>query len=144
MNFLSYVKRFNLSFLESPFNRVDALVLCWLAYFNFPQIDYGKNGITLAELPRSGLLPDREMYAAAYWFGKSRKLFKLLTSSRRFKDIALCNFKEQRDKVEEKQFAAICLKLENAKYFVAFRGTDPSFLGWKESLNLAWRFPVPS
>lgn len=144
MNFLTYVRNYNLTFKESPFNRVDALVLCWLAYFNFPQIDYSKNGVALGELPKVGLLPDRKMYAAAYWFGKSKKLFKFLISSRRFKNVALCNFTEDRDEIEEKQFAAVCLKLEEGKYFVAFRGTDPSFLGWKESLNLAWRFPLSS
>lgn len=144
MNFLGYVKRFNATFAESPFNRVDALVLCWLAYFNFPAMQAGGRGIPLGGLSPDKLLPPREMYSAAYCIRKSKKLFSALTESRRFRGIELCAFRQENDEADFKQFAALCLRLGEGGYFVAFRGTDPSFFGWREAVDLCWRFPIPS
>jgi len=44
----------------------------------------------------------------------------------------------------EKQFSAITFLLPGDLAYVAFRGTDSSFVGWKEDLNMAFISPVPS
>ena len=42
------------------------------------------------------------------------------------------------------QFAAVTMLLPGGTLAVAFRGTDDSFVGWKEDFNMAFRYPVPA
>lgn len=144
MNILTYLKKQKSTFAERPFNSVDALVLCWLAYFSFP--DYLKSGesVALKDIVARGLLPEEKMYAEAYKLKTSKKFFKKLTESERFKTAELCDFVSEKDDELEKQFAAVCVKISENEYFLAFRGTDPSFTGWKEDFNLICRYPVPA
>lgn len=143
-NIVSYAKLNTKSFSELPFNRVDALIFCWLAYFTFPDYLKGKKQVALKDFESTGLLPDKEMYAQAYRPRESKKLFNYLTKSPRFKNARLSDYADEKDESTEKQFAALCIELTDGKYFLAFRGTDPSFVGWKEDFNLICRFPVPS
>lgn len=144
MNILSYLKKQKSTFAESPFNRVDALVLCWLAYLSFPDYLKGGESVALKDIRARGLLPEDKMYAEAYKPKTSRKFFKELTESERFKYAELCDFVSEKDDELEKQFAAVCIKISANEYFLAFRGTDPSFTGWKEDFNLVYRYPVPA
>jgi len=143
-NIISYVKTNDASFSQNPFNRVDALILCWLSYYCYPDYLKGEKSVALKDLESFGLLPDSETYAEAFNPKTSKKLFKLLTQSARFKDTVFSDYAEDRSESEEKQFAALCVKISNDEYFLAFRGTDPSFTGWKEDFNLTCRYPVPS
>lgn len=143
-NMIAYVKKNTASFTASPFNRVDALILCWLAYYRYPDYLKGNKRVALKDLIGCGLLPDGQMYAPTFMPKKSKRLFCCLTESERFKNIELCGFCEEQDDLHEKQFAALCIKLSQSEYFIAFRGTDPSFTGWKEDFNLTYRFPIPS
>ena len=129
--------------MQSPFGSADALVFCWLAFFNYPEY-LGETEMILKEITTRGLLSDELMYKAAYWPRKSKKFFERLTRCGRFDNIRLSRFTEVRSDNPSQQFAALCIKFGENKYFVAFRGTDPSFLGWYESFSLACRYPVPS
>ena len=143
MNILSYVKNKKESFAQSPFNRADALVLSWLAYFSYPEY-LKEQSAALKNLEERGLLPDNLMYAETFNPKTSKKLFTAMCNSTRFKDIELSAYRDERDEEQEKQFAAVCINIYGEEYFLAFRGTDPSFTGWKEDFNLAIRYPVPS
>lgn len=144
MNILSYAENKRESFEKSPFNRVDAIILSWLSYYSYPEYLKGKKSVSLKNFEKYGLLPDKEMYAKAFAPRKSKKLFKLLTDNPRFQNIKFCDYRDESDDTEEKQFAAICIKISKNKYFLSFRGTDPSFTGWKEDFNLACCYPIPS
>lgn len=143
-NILNYVKHNNASFNLSPFNRVDALIFSWLSYFTYPEYIKRGKGIALKDVENLGLLPDKEMFAEAFNPKTSAKLFRILTASDRFGSCELSYFREVRDESAEKQFAAICVKFAPQQYFLSFRGTDPSFMAWKEDFSLACRFPLPS
>lgn len=141
---LTYIKNNNADFNEAPFNRVDALILSWLSYFTYP--DYLKSGeaVALKDLKARGLLSDAEMYLEAFRPKTSKKFFELLTISGRFRNLELSDYRAEKDETEEKQFAAVCMKLQNDVYYLSFRGTDPSFIGWKEDFNLVCFSPLPS
>ncbi len=144
VNILNYAANKRESFEKSPFNRVDAVILSWLSYYTYPSYVKGKKSVSLKNFEKYGLLTDKEMYAEAFSPKKSKKLFKLLTDNPRFENIRFFDFKDERDEASEKQFAAICIKISKNKYFLSFRGTDPSFTGWKEDFNLACNYPIPS
>lgn len=144
MNILNYAETKKESFEKSPFNRVDAVILCWLSYYTFPDYLKGKKSVALKDFEKYGLLPDKQMYAEAFNPKKSKKLFGLLMRNPRFQNLRFYDYRDERDEAQEKQFAAICIKITKNKYFVAYRGTDPSFTGWKEDFNLACCYPIPS
>lgn len=144
MNILTYAKNATQNFSRSPFNRVDALIVCWLAYYCYPDYLKEETSVTLKEIENRGLLPDEQMYQRAFNPKTSKKLFGYLVKRERFQDMELFDFREEHDEEKEKQFASVCVKIAPNKYFLAFRGTDPSFLGWKEDFNLSCRYPVPS
>lgn len=144
MNILSYVKSNREGLSSSPFNRVDALVLCWLSYFCYPEYIKESGGAALKDMPLRGLLPDKLMFAQAFRPRTSKRLFRELTISPRFENFKLSDYRDERSETEEKQFAALMIELSENRYFISFRGTDPSFVGWKEDFNLMCRCPVPS
>lgn len=142
-NIISYVKQCRADFTEEPPGEADALALSWLSYFSFParlEVESAKIG----ELSDEELKPDKEMYAAAFNPKASKRLFTLLRESPRFKNAELSLCKEDTNPSEEKQFGALCIKLSPDLCFISFRGTDASYVGWKEDFNLAYRFPIPS
>ena len=51
---------------------------------------------------------------------------------------------EKNNKVAEKQFAAMTFKFTDEDYFISYRGTDHSFAGWKEDLNMAVVANIPA
>ena len=48
------------------------------------------------------------------------------------------------DHVKEMQFSAVTYILPDNRVYIAFRGTDDTLVGWKEDLNMAFVYPVPS
>lgn len=48
------------------------------------------------------------------------------------------------DLKDEKQFSAITFLLDDGTIYIAYRGTDATFIGWKEDFNMAFITPIPS
>ena len=44
----------------------------------------------------------------------------------------------------EKQFSACVFSITDSLYYIGYRGTDASFVGWKEDLNLGYLDVIPS
>lgn len=141
-NIVTYVKENNEDFSVKPFNRADALILSWASYFCYPEIFSGDEGMTVGEL-NEVRLPDSEMFTESFVPQKSKKLFIAMTQSDRFRNLRLFSYRAEKDDFPEKQFAAIGVQVAPNEYFLSFRGTDPSFSGWREDFNMSCRFPVP-
>ncbi|MBR1853623.1 MAG: DUF2974 domain-containing protein [Lachnospiraceae bacterium] len=142
-NYLETYGRF--SFDGYPFNEVDSLLLCQLAYLRYDGLVSGikENGwsVTLEELKRD---PRRErLFRDILFAEENRALFTRMADSRRFRQLKLNCFVNLIDQERETQFAAITFLLEDGKVYVAFRGTDETFVGWKEDFNMAFLYPVP-
>lgn len=56
----------------------------------------------------------------------------------------LSDYVNQIDEEEEKQFSAITINLGDGSYYIAYRGTDDTIVGWKEDFNMSFKAPVPS
>lgn len=143
-NFLYYAKHFTKSFQEVPFNDVDALILSWVSYFTFPETLNEGDPIPIKDLPDRGMLPFQQMYAQAFLPKKSQKLFRYLTENPRFRNIKLFNKIDVFEEKEEESFAAVCIETAPDEIFVSFRGSDTTFLCWKENFKLAYLEEIPS
>ena len=133
------------SFHACPFNEVDSLLLCQLAYLKFDGMVPGVKGdqpsVTLGSLRYNC---ERERLFHKIIFEKeNRALFGWMSESRRFRNLRLNCYVNLVDRAREVQFAAVTYLLEDNTVYVAFRGTDETFVGWKEDFNMAFLCPVP-
>ncbi|MEE1076188.1 MAG: Mbeg1-like protein, partial [Acutalibacteraceae bacterium] len=77
-------------------------------------------------------------------FDESYELFKIISSSKRYSHIQVIDFLDEKDEKDYKQFFALTYLLENNTLFIAFRGTDDSWVGWKENMSLLYESHIPS
>lgn len=138
--------RGDLTFAADPFNEVDQLILCIIAYLNFrrfPSLTTVKAGEatslrTLAPLLRS---EDEQQGLSQLEY---LPLLRTAAQSRRFGEVGIFGYVTEKDISEEKQFDAVTFRLPDGSLFCAFMGTDTSIIGWKEDLNLSHLSSVPA
>jgi hypothetical protein len=139
----SYLRwRGDVTFAERPFNVIDNLVLCALAYLDLAGTvpPPGGGSISAAE-------------AAAVWEEDVREgrragsprltvvdpgLLMDLACSARFADARLSDHVDDLDLVAGRQFSAMSVHLSDGSTYVAFRGTDNTLLGWKEDFTASF------
>lgn len=145
-NMVDYVLEAKHSFESGEFNAVDSLVLSQLAYLKFDGIVPGLSDIAspvpvrkvaAAENPDALFHDVRESKS-------NRRLFSAFVNSPRFRNTKLAFFVNQSDDKAEKQFSAVTYLLSDHSAYIAYRGTDSTFVGWKEDFNMAFTSPVPS
>lgn len=72
------------------------------------------------------------------------RLLQMMASSRRFGSLLLHSFSYSFDVDNEKQFAAIGIFIDLDLIYISYRGTDNTFVGWKEDFNMGFMKHVPS
>lgn len=135
----------DITFDEMGLSEADSLILCQLAYLKFdgmvPGFMEDKEGVTLYDLSVS---PARErLFSDERHAVDNRELFGLLAGGKRYSNLRLNYYVNMIEKKEESQFSAITYMTENGIYYIAFRGTDETIVGWKEDFNMAFISPVP-
>lgn len=144
-NILAYAQNNFDTFEERPLSAIDSLILSTVSYIHFPDIlpeieDW--TGMRLQELFRAEHF--EEMFHGFPLARETKQLFFVLAASPRFRDIRVKGYTEQYDTVTEKQFSAVTFQILPRLSYIAFRGTDSTFIGWKEDFNMAFQSPVPS
>ena len=144
-NIIGYVETEMSTLAAKKFNAVDSLVLSQLSYMRFEDI---VPPLSRASKPvRIGNLLRAEKFASMFRghsTDNNRALLFALAASPRFRDIAVNYYVSKTDAVLGQQFSAVTFILGNGSAYVAFRGTDETFVGWKEDFNMAVICPVPS
>lgn len=141
--------RGDLKFSEVGLCEVDSLILSMISYVNFegivPTREEGES-VTLLEAMKKFTRMNR---------GKMKYLGKIISpdiinltiraaKSKRFSGIRLSHYINEICDESEKQFSAVTFRVTWDKYFVAFRGTDDTLVGWKENFNMSFMQPVPA
>ena len=142
---IEYVEQELHTLNEKPFTEVDSLVLSQLSYLRM--------GSLVPGLGRPGGIPLAGLLKAEYFDrifhnvrapGQNKRLLVAACASPRFRNLVLCNYVEERDTIEEKQFSAVTFLMGDGRRYLAFRGTDADLVGWKEDFNMAFKTPVPA
>ncbi len=149
-NLTDYLQwRGDLSFSASPLSEVDNLIFGLLSYIDLDGIvpPPGKGRITVREAAKEyffvhacevpkplGLIIPAEIVT----------FFRRLADTPRFRDLELCGYVNEISIEEEMQFSALTVRLPDESFFVAFRGTDDTIVGWREDFNLSFLDSVPS
>lgn len=142
--------RGDLSLKQFPLNEVDALILCQISYCNFDGIldsAFTKKGMTLRELGfKFANSPDSEkrMDYGAMINPLTNNLLQAASESKRFGDLHVCGYVNIVDTQKDEQFSAMTFCLPDGSFFVAYRGTDDTIVGWQEDFDLGWKDKVPA
>lgn len=149
-NILDYLDwRGDIRLTASPFNEVDNLLLSELSYVAFDGILPGVTEDTWMTVKEAGEMffsrhDIEEIYADHSLVAKAPLVLKRMAETERFQNMRLSYYVNQIDEKEEKQFSALAADCQDGTYFVAFRGTDDTLVGWKEDFNMSYISAVPS
>ena len=146
-NLLDYLQwRGDIPFSFDPFNEVDQLILCILAYLSYRRFP------SLATVDASRATPLRTlaplMRSEDEQLGLSQleylPLMRAAAAAPRFADVGVFGYVTEYSVAEEKQFDAVSFLLPDKTIFCAFMGTDTTIVGWKEDLNMSFLDTVPA
>ncbi|MCR5640015.1 MAG: DUF2974 domain-containing protein [Lachnospiraceae bacterium] len=135
--------RGDLTLLQDPFNEVDNLILCELVYTDFDGIvPMGglKESISLREVYEQYFQThtEEEIMSRASSTKVAPFLMHKLVESKRFGSMRLAAYRNEIEDESQSQFAAVTYILEDNTYFVCYRGTDNTIVGWKEDFNMSF------
>lgn len=142
--------RGDLRFEDDPLNEVDNLIFAWLSYVDFADIiPEGEEEITIGDArDKFFATHERLTRVDSGTYNNvtliSPQLLDKLADTRRFRDIALVNFVSIMDAEKAEQFAALTALIDDQTAYIAFRGTDTSYAGWKEDFRMSFMPAVPS
>ncbi|MCQ2504093.1 MAG: DUF2974 domain-containing protein [Saccharofermentans sp.] len=138
--------RGDLTLEQAPFNDVDAAILARFCYEPFDGIvsesfrkkikveDACNAMLNIPNLDKKLLIPKEDT-----------KLIQVIARSKRFSSMKMSGYINDIDLQRQTQFSAVVFDLDNEhNYYVAFRGTDNTLIGWKEDFNMGFDFPVPA
>lgn len=149
-NLMDYLTmRGDLTFSQSDFNSVDALILSQIAYNNIEELVSSEfnQKITLLELAQR-FIASKDFEArcnmGAMINPLTPELLRTAAKSRRFSNVKVCGFINKIDEKAIEQFSALTYQLEKDRFVVALRGTDDTIVGWYEDFNLGYMPEVPA
>lgn len=142
---VSYVKRQKENtFMDVPFNEVDALVLSQFIYLKLdgvvPTISEGKESVYLYELANH--IDYDKVFSDERYRKDNIELFEAMADSKRFRRMQMNYFSDIVSVLAETQFSAMTVLLEEGPKVVIYRGTDETMVGWKEDFNMCFKEPV--
>ena len=143
-NFIEYLRwRGDLSFWDRPFNEVDNLILSELAYTKMEELVPGPesgDAVTVRELCEGYR---RMGYQAP---GNSNDAYPLLAAaaeSERFASVRVSSYVNNIDTEKHLQFSAVTFALDDGSFYIAFRGTDNTIVGWREDFSISYLSETP-
>ena len=144
---LEYLKwRGDLPFAAAPFNEVDNLLLCTIAYLRFTRFPHIHTKNAAMAVPMRQIA--KEMKKEDDQLGLSEcsylPVIREAAKTVRFGDVKLFGYEKELSEGLESQFQAISFLLPDDTVFAAFMGTDTSLAGWKEDFNMSYLAAVPA
>jgi len=147
-----FLWRGDLDFDQSPFNPADNVIFCQLSYLPMDGIvpalaDGMASGISIGlvmDILSKNLQSDLTDDKPHLMFKDDPALIDALGSSRRFRDCKLFDYVNHIDSDHEKQFSAVSANTGDDSCSVIYRGTDFTFVGWKEDANMSFQEAIPA
>lgn len=136
--------RGDLTIQNDRFNDIDALILSRLSYFPFDEIvsENINNKISIKNAAEIFFSSDKNN-DKVLWKGDT-DLLKHAAESKRFKNMKLFGYVNLVEQEKQMQFSALIIEVSKNRYYISFRGTDNTIVGWQEDFNMYYMFPLPS
>ena len=139
---IGYAKKAQDSFKKTPANVIDALLMSWMAYIDFSYVK-DQLPMKIGDFEYINEYRKLDPYITAFVARYSRRFLNLLVKSERFKKAELLDSEYILDKKKCTQFAVIAVRCDK-DIIVAVRGTDPSYVGWKEDFQMSFKDRIHS
>ncbi|MGN0522110.1 MAG: Mbeg1-like protein, partial [Eubacterium sp.] len=149
-NIIDYINKFgNFTFYQKPLNEIDALIFSQLAYVNYAAVAGGFESDSEIRLDEASdlffsLIDENELEEEISIVYKACMLLKQCAKTKRFSGVSILRYVNNVNDKIDKQFSAVTFYLNERDALIAFRGTDTSVTGVKESAMLSYMFPVPA
>lgn len=162
---IEYAATERASFSEKPFCEIDSLVFSQLAMVRMAEIAplhqrrpawqmrvrhlAGRlwrrfrtpRGVRFSEVLSAPSCEDRYSGLAP---DEVRALLETVAESSRFAEIVIHDYVSVFSEAKQIQFAAMAFTCPGQFTYCAFRGTDRTWVGWKEDFDMAYAAPVPA
>ena len=142
-----YLKwRGDLTFRQYPFNEVDAAILARFCYEPFDGIvSSALREFSVVKDVCNQLLNSPTLNNDVIDVKFDLDFIRAIKEAPRFANMSVSGYVNDIDEERQIQFSACVFGIdEEQNYFVAFRGTDNTIIGWKEDFNMGFEFPVPA
>ncbi len=145
-NLLDYLLwRGDIDFSTDPWNEVDSLVFATIAYANFGENTlHLANALSFNDLYRDDVLKKIPQDKSKPMYEDRMYLLELMAQSRRFQAVRVLDQVNTVDEDRNIQFSAVTFDVQSVGTVIAYRGTDPSLVGWKEDFMMSYETPVPA
>ena len=147
-NLLDYIRwRGDLLFANDPWNEIDSLLMAQAAYVNFGEnerIFENPQRLCFEDLLVTDILERYPLNVVPTSVKYFNQFMPLMARSRRFGKIRILDQINDLDEKRNIQFSAMTLQVPEVGVVVAFRGTDPTVVGWKEDFMMSYECPVPA
>ncbi len=134
--------RGDVPFSADPFGEVDNLILAELSYMKFEGIvpsDGTEIPLWRAAEEYLALYPPEERSAKITFSALCPYMLREMAGGERFKNAGLSRCVSSTDPAQGEQFAAITASLGDGSSYISFRGTDGSFVGWREDFEMSYK-----
>ena len=142
MNIFDYLDwRADIPFEVDPFNEVDNLVLCELAYTKLKDVLTNENMVlTIEELKDRffALHSEEEVAQGTDYTSRAPLLMLKMADSKRFGGTKVFAHADIVRPAATEQMSAVSFLLPDHTIFVAYRGTDSTIAAWKEDFTLSY------
>ena len=136
---LVYAAKEKRSFNEFPLNEVDSMIFSQLAYCNFDTLPQHHSLQSLASDDEIKTLTQGNLGGK-----NTEKLIKIMLENPNFKKLSWHNVVSKVDAKTQMQFNAVTFCIAADQYYIAYRGTTASTIGWKENFNMSFNDCVPA
>lgn len=137
---LEYLRwRGDLTFERDPLNEADHLVFSVLSYVKMDDLD--SEGKTIEEIwkqyTETGVDQSKDTLDPS-------SVLKQCAESERYRNVRVTRYMNMLSEKDRMQFCAMLFHYLPERIYAAFRGTDSTFTGWHEDLNMSAVEQIPS
>lgn len=140
-NIINYAQDINASFENEKVNVLDSMIFSLLSYCHFNLYPEFKE---IKDIP----VNDEEVlfHLTHKSLGEKslRDLLKVITVNPRFADVKVLMPVDKIEIKTQMQFSAVTFELAKDQYYISFRGTSATTIGWKENFNMSFQKEVPA
>lgn len=140
--------RGDITFAELPLNEVDSLILSMVCYIDLDGIVPDDHSVAVQFLSAAKQYLRRhrgeQAYIGAIVPASVVTLLAKAAKTKRFGNVRLSGYVNIIDEDNQGQFSAMTFALGDGSFYVAFRGTDDTLIGWKENFNMSFMETVPA
>lgn len=129
----------NNDFNELPYNRIDDMILA-----RFSNLPFYKISLEKKETIYSIFQKFKKLKSDEFLYKGDETLIYNLGDCHRFKNMLVSNYEYKVDNINEKQFTAISIHINETEIYISYGSTDDSLTGWKEDFNLGFMDKIPS